>query len=319
MKHFNLYFFFVLFFSFGAFAKQDQDIEAIRPAAADEQAITALVDSWNNLLNKHQDVPPQSLYAPEVKWYGQTIPARQVIENEHAFLVKNKDYRQMIMSTLNIQFDYEKKGVVTVSFVKRAGVAWAQEQNYPQELQVVKDAQGWRIISETDGITRANQSKEKSTEVVRGKFNGEKVSYAWMSDADPRTGAACTPESNCRCFLWSSDPGINPVSMPQCQVGMVEVISGLDDSGRDRVVVSPEWLTSSSHLVYVYDIQQGQWTRVLPVIPKDFNIQETARATDLLQRDRQHAGWVKVTRAVWNEEKEGMVTEVVPQKLWVLK
>ncbi|WP_240246314.1 hypothetical protein [Escherichia sp. MOD1-EC7003] len=320
MKRFYPCFFFVLCLSccFSAGVLAEEDVETIRPAAADEQAITALVDSWNNLLNKHEDVSPQSLYAPEVEWYGQKFSAQQVINNEHAFLAKNTDFRQSIVSTLNIQRSDDDKDIVLVSFVKRAGLTFQHEQNYPQEIQVTKGVQGWRIVSETDGITLANQSKEKNTSVVRGKFDGKNKSYVWMSEADPRTGGACLPYSDCDCSLWSSNPDITPIKITQCLIGNVETISGLDDSGRDRVIVSPEWWSSAYRIVYVFDIQQNQWIQVMPGFTKNLNIQETATASDLLQRDPQHPGQVKVTTAYWDTEKDDLLTKVINKKLWVL-
>lgn len=119
--------------------------------------------------------------------------------------------------------------------------------------------------------------------------------------------------------LWNRAPLGAVCKNPPMPANTVETLSQLDDSGRDRVVVSPEWWSSNSRLVYVYDIQQGQWIRVLPSIVKYRNIQEAARAEDIAQRDAEHPGQVKVTRAVWDEENEEMKTEVATQKLWVLK
>ncbi|WP_241201533.1 hypothetical protein [Escherichia albertii] len=173
-------------------------------------------------------------------------------------------------------------------------------------------------MSETDGITLANQSKEKNTDVARGKFDGKNKSYVWMREADPRTGGACLPYSKCDCSLWSSDPRVSPIIITQCLIGNVETISGLDNSGRDRVVVSPEWWSSAERVVYVFDIQQYQWIRVMPGFMKNLNIQETATAADLLQPDPQHPGQVKVTTAYWDLEKDELLTKVINKKLWVL-
>lgn len=288
-------------------------------SSADEQQIGELIFRWNDALNKEPNAQPQSLYSPTVMWYGRSLSAQQVLANEQAYLAKNVEYDQWIVSTLTVRPDEQSPGRAAVSFVKRAGMGLDSSQNYPQEMVVVKGALGWRIVSETDGITRANQSKEKSTDIARGKFDGQHQSYVWMSDEDPRTGKACQPYSDCDCALWNSDPGVQPVKIPQCLANTVETLSRLDDSGRDRVVVSPEWWSSNSRLVYVYDIQQGQWIRVLPGIDKNLNIQEAVRANDIVQRDAEHPGQVKVTRAVWDEENEDIKTEVVTQTPWVLK
>ncbi|HED5891706.1 TPA: hypothetical protein R5R88_002232 [Salmonella enterica] len=287
--------------------------------SADEQQIRELIFRWNDALNKTEDAQPQSLYSAQVIWYGQPLSAQKVLANEQAFLAKNDDYRQRIVSTLNIQPIEQAEGQVSVQFVKRAGISKEKELNYPQELWVAKDSQGWRIVSETDGITRANQSKQKSLAVARGKFDGQHQSYVWMSDADPRTGDACLPDTDCDCSLWSSDPAVQPVNIPQCLANTVETLSGLDDSGRDRAVVSPEWWSSNSRRVYVYDIQQSQWIQVLPVIGKELNIQEAVTAKDIVQRDPQHPGQVNVTEAVWDDANEVMKTAISTQKLRVLK
>ncbi|HEB1449059.1 TPA: hypothetical protein RY419_001465, partial [Escherichia albertii] len=209
-------------------AAAEGESETLPPA--DLQAIESLVERWDDVLSKRDNVQPQSLYMPQVEWYGQSLSAQQVLANEQAFLAKNTDFCQSIVSTLNIQRSYEDKNIVLVSFVKRAGLTYENEQNYPQEIQVTKSAQGWRIVSETDGITLANQSKEKSTDVARGKFDGKNKSYVWMREADPRTGGACLPYSKCDCSLWSSDPRVSPIIITQCLIGNVETISGLDNS-----------------------------------------------------------------------------------------
>ena len=287
---------------------------------ADEQQIRELIFRWNDVLNKTPDAQPQSLYAVKVAWYGQSLAAQQVLANEQTFLAKNNDYIQWIVSPLAIQPVEQSDSLVAVGFVKRAGMSRETAVNYPQEMQVVNEGPlGWRIVSETDGITRINQSKEKSREIARGKFDGQHLSYAWTRNEDPRTGGACLPYSECNCTLWNSDPAIQPVEIPQCLAdGNVEALSHLDDSGRDRVVVFQDWWSSSSRLVYVYDIQQGQWVLVLPAIARDFNLQE-AVAADIVQRDRQHPGYVNVTQAVWDEANEVTTTKVVSQTLWVLK
>ncbi|MCZ9166155.1 hypothetical protein [Escherichia albertii] len=297
-------------------AAAEGESETLPPA--DLQAIESLVERWDDVLSKRDNAQPQSLYMPQVEWYGQSLSAQQVLANEQAFLAKNTDFCQSIVSTLNIQRSYEDKNIVLVSFVKRAGLTYENEQNYPQEMQVTKSALGWRIVSETDDITLANQSKEKSTDVARGKFDGKNKSYVWMREADPRTGGACLPYSKCDCSLWSSDPRVSPIIITQCLIGNVETISGLDNSGRDRVVVSPEWWSSAERVVYVFDIQQYQWIRVMPGFMKNLNIQETATAADLLQPDPQHPGQVKVTTAYWDLEKDELLTKVINKKLWVL-
>lgn len=140
-------------------AAAEGESETLPPA--DLQAIESLVERWDDVLSKRDNAQPQSLYMPQVEWYGQSLSAQQVLANEQAFLAKNTDFCQSIVSTLNIQRSYEDKNIVLVSFVKRAGLTYENEQNYPQEIQVMKSALGWRIVSETDGITLANQSKEK--------------------------------------------------------------------------------------------------------------------------------------------------------------
>ncbi|UGS41479.1 hypothetical protein [Pseudocitrobacter corydidari] len=287
--------------------------------AKDEQQIRQLMFRWNDALNKTPDAQPQFLYSSKVMWYGRSLSIQQVLAQEQAYLAKNKGYFQEIISTLNIHPVEQADNLFEVSFVKRAGLTLDTSKNYPQEMRVVKEAQGWRIVSETDGITRANQSKEERTDIARGKFDGQKLSYVWMTEEDPRTGKACQPYNACDCALWSSDFWVQPVKIPRCLANTVETLSHLDDSGRDRVVVSPEWWSSNSRLVHVYDIQQGQWIRVLPVIDKNLNIQEAVRAADIVQRSAEHPGQVNVTRAVWDEENEVTKTEVVTQTLWELK
>lgn len=287
--------------------------------ATDEQQINALVDRWNDVLNRAENAQPQSLYADQVEWFDKTLPAQQVIANSQAFLAKNQQYQQSIISTLTIQPVEESDDRVMVRFVKSAGLEAFKEKNYPAELQMRKTPAGWRIVSETDAITRANQNKDVYAGVIKGKFDGKSVSYAWMSDADPRTGGACTEETDCDCTLWNSDPDVKPVKISQCLVGRMETLSGLDDSGRDRVVAFPDWWTSAMRVVYVYDIQQKQWIKTMPGFSMNINLQETDTAADLLKRDPQHPGQVKVTQATFDEVAQEATTEVVSQRLWTLK
>ncbi|WET39525.1 hypothetical protein [Citrobacter enshiensis] len=71
--------------------------------------------------------------------------------------------------------------------------------------------------------------------------------------------------------------------------------------------------------MYVYDIQQQQWIQVLPAIARNFNIQEGAKAADIVQRDTRHPGLLKVTQAVRDDENEVTTTQVMSKKLLVLK
>lgn len=287
--------------------------------AADEQQINALVDRWNDVLNRAENAQPQSLYAGQVEWFGKTLPAQQAIASSQAFLAKNKQYRQSIMSTLNIQPVEESHDRVMVRFVKSAGLEAFKEKNYPAELELQKVAAGWRIVGETDAITRFNQHKDVYAGVIKGKFDGKQTSYAWMSEADPRTGGICTEETECECTLWNSDPAVKPVKISQCLVGRMETLSGLDDSGRDRVVAFPEWWTSAMRVVYVYDIQQKQWIKTMPGFSMNINLQETDTAADLIKRDPQHSGKVNVTQATFDEVAEEATTEVVSKTLLTLK
>lgn len=119
-------------------AAAEGESETLPPA--DLQAIESLVERWDDVLSKRDNAQPQSLYMPQVEWYGQSLSAQQVLANEQAFLAKNTDFCQSIVSTLNIQRSYEDKNIVLVSFVKRAGLTYENEQNYPQEIQVTKSA-----------------------------------------------------------------------------------------------------------------------------------------------------------------------------------
>lgn len=287
--------------------------------SSDEQQINTLVDSWDHALNRGDSARLLPLYAEQVEWFGQMLPSQQVIANHQAFLAKNKEYGQHIVSTLNIQPAEGSDNRVMVRFVKSAGLEAFKEKNYPAELQLKKVAAGWRIVSETDAITRSNQHKDVYAGVIKGKFDGKQVSYAWMSEADPRTGSACTEETDCNCTLWNSDPDILPIKIPQCLVGRMEVLSGLDDSGRDRVVAFPEWWTSAMRVVYVYDIQQKQWIKAMPSFSMNINLQETDTAADLIKRDPQQPGMVNVKQSTFDEVAEEATTEVVIGRLLTLK
>ncbi|MCO4158243.1 hypothetical protein [Citrobacter amalonaticus] len=300
---------FLMLGSFSAYAKLTSD---------EEEQIGTLVEQWNDVLNQTGSTQPQSLYAAKVEWYGQPLSAQQVIVNAQVFLAKNRDYQQHIVSTLNIQPMEDEVKTFAVNFVKRAGMT-GKMRNYPEEMLLRRDVVGWRIISETDGITRANQSKEKSTEVARGKFDGQHLSYVWLREENSRTGGACSSDSDCDCALWSSDTEVKPVKLSQCLLGNVETLSGLDDSRRDRVMVSPEWWSSAFRVVHLFDIQKKQWIQVTPDFTRNLNMQGTETAQDLVKPDQEHPGKIRVTQAVYDDAKEMTTIDVISQPLWSLK
>lgn len=284
--------------------------------AADNKAIAAQVERWNSHLNGKADA--SDLYADQVNWFGENLSRDAVLRKQQAFAARAPHFSQSIISTLDI--NENSAGDVEVDFVKQAGLEADKRKNYPAQLTFLHQPAGWRISGETDLLTRLNQ-KESAVQgaLTRGKFDGVTKETVWVSARDPHSGGSCTEEGDCDCSLWSSNPAIKPAMLPQCIGATVETLSGLDDSGRDRVVIFPQWWTSAWSVVYVYDIQQGQWVKSVPSFPYNSNVQEDDDAAALVKRDPQHPGFVLVKKALWDEKQEEIVTPQESEALQVVK
>jgi hypothetical protein len=296
----------------------------------DEQQINALFNRWNDVFNHVSDAKPQTLYADEVEWYGQSLSAQQVIDSEAVFVNKNKGYHQSIVSEPTIQAAYDNPAEVAsddvrVTFVKEVSPPSGKEQNYPAEFLVRKLPQGWRIVSETDGVTRFNQKMKSGEEgdasVAKGKFDGRHESYVWTTSFDPRTGGICTEESDCNSLLWNSDPEIAPVYVTDRLIEGVIALPALDNSGRDRVVVHTGWWMGGWSPLYLYDIQQKQWIRDIPPVSYNVNFEEDLTDDVIIKPDAARPGWVKIVNgdmdAVANNSDE--VTKTTSERLLVLQ
>lgn len=285
--------------------------------AQDERDIHTLISQWNALKNHPQ--PAAAIYASQVRFYGKTLPLSAVAEQNSAFVQEHPRYAQKIINRLTIDALDGEQPAAQVSFVKLAGLETASQRYYPAQLRVVKQPEGWRINEESDWITESNQQKENDYRVAGGRFNGAIKSYAWLSATDPVTGGVCDESGDCECEVWNSDPAIKPAKLPSCIGGGVETLAGLDDSGRDRLIVYPQWWTSAWSVVYLYDIQQKQWVKAIPSFSMNSNVQEEATGRELVARDAQRPGQVIVAQAKWDEAKEEIVIEKASVPLNVVK
>lgn len=284
--------------------------------AADKQNIAQQIERWNNHLNGKQDA--NTLYAAQVNWFGQNLARDDVLRKQQDFNRRAPQFSQRIITTLDITDD--ETGSVQVDFVKQVGITTQQTKNYPAQLTFSHQPEGWLISGETDLLTRLNlKDAEVQGRLTKGKFDGVNKDVVWVSARDPQNGGTCNEEGDCQCSLWSSNPAVQPAILPQCIGGIVETLSQLDDSGRDRVVIFPQWWTSAWQVVYVYDIQQGQWAKALPSFPINTNVQEGDNAATLVQRDPQHSGFVLVKKALWDEKQEDIVTPQESEALQVVK
>lgn len=296
--------------------------------SVDKQQITALIERWNAMLSKKENVQPETIYADQVEWYGVKMSASQVSAKVQDFLQKNVQFQQEIVDQVKMQpynrFNPDNRpDVVMVSFVKLAGLTGEKKMYYPAEMLVKKEANGWRVVSETDNITQANQKNERAYLAAKGKFDGKNSSYAWMTEQNPRTGGACIDDEDgayeCQCFLWNSNPNIQPVKIRQCLVGYVMTIKDLDGSGRDRIALGPDWWSSGWRVIYLYDIQQGQWIKTIPSFSMNISIQEGAMADGLIKPDPQHPGMIQIKDADIDEASGEPTIKIETHKLWELK
>lgn len=286
--------------------------------AGDKQIISRQVEVWNQHLNGNAVPTANDLYAAQVEWFGQHLQRHEVLRRQQEFFSRTPHYVQRVITALDIADD--DAGNVQVSFVKQAGIDEQQLKNYPAQLTFSKQPDGWRISGETDLLSRVNLKDDSAQGLLaKGKFDGNSKEVVWVSANDPGTGGSCEEEGDCECKLWSSNPAIQPAVVPQCIGGGVETLSQLDDSGRDRVVLFPQWWTSAWRVIYVFDIQQGQWTKALPPFPFNINIQETDNAATLVKRDTQHNGYVLVKKARWDDKQQDIVTPQESEPLRAVK
>ncbi len=97
------------------------------------------------------------------------------------------------------------------------------------------------------------------------------------------------------------------------------MLSNLDDSGRDRALIYPEWWSSAWRATYLYDVQQQQWVKAIPSFSMNLNVQEDVDGTSLVTRDPEHPGQVIVSQAQWDEKTEDIVINKSAETLNVLK
>lgn len=287
--------------------------------AQDERDATALVARWNDFKNHPQATTGAPLYGDQVRWYGKPLARDAAIAENIAFLQKHAHYTQTIVSNVTLTEQEGQPLALQATFVKQAGLEPQTQRNYPAQLTLTKAASGWRISEETDWITEANQQKTRDYRLAGGRFNGTAKSYVWLTAHDPKTNGACDVSGDCDCQLWNSDPTVKPASIASCISASVETLSGLDDSGRDRVLIYPDWWTSAWRATYLYDIQQQQWVKAIPSFSMNLNVQEDVDGKALVARDPQHPGQVVVAQAQWDEKTEDIVINKSTETLKVLK
>ncbi|ELY9424535.1 hypothetical protein SLY17_003538 [Cronobacter dublinensis] len=285
----------------------------------DERDASALIARWNDFKNHPTAQAGASLYGEQVSWYGKALAPTAVIAENTAFLQKHPHYTQRIVSNITFTEQDGQPLAVQATFVKQAGLEVQTPRNYPAQLTLTKQAAAWRISEETDWITEANRQKMRDYRLAGGRFNGTAKSYAWLTAHDPKTNGVCDESGDCECQLWNSDPTVKPASIASCIGGGVEALSNLDDSGRDRVLIYPEWWSSAWRATYLYDVQQQQWVEAIPSFSMNLNVQEDVEGKTLVARDPQHPGQVIVAEAKWDEKTEDIVISKSAQPLKVLK
>ncbi|EPE7078161.1 hypothetical protein ACSMAD_002628 [Cronobacter sakazakii] len=285
----------------------------------DERDANALVARWNEFKNHPSAQAGAALYGEQVSWYGKALARDTVIQENAAFVQKHPHYAQAIISNITLTEQDGQPLAVQATFVKQAGLEPQTPRNYPAQLTLTKQAAGWRISEETDWITEANRQKTRDYRLAGGRFNGTAKSYAWLTGHDPKTNGVCDESGDCECQLWNSDPAIKPAAIPSCIGGGVETLSNLDDSGRDRALIYPEWWSSAWRATYLYDVQQQQWVKAIPSFSMNLNVQEDVDGTSLVTRDPEHPGQVIVSQAQWDEKTEDIVINKSAETLNVLK
>jgi hypothetical protein len=109
-----------------------------------------IVDAWNLAHTKHDLKALESLYAPWVVFYGQTLTNQQCVQKKRAAFEKTPDYAQSIRDVV-----VSEGGVVTFTKTSTSG---GKSADYPAVLVVT----GGLVSGETDKITEANLEAQAS-------------------------------------------------------------------------------------------------------------------------------------------------------------
>lgn len=298
----------------------------------DNQQIRQLVLSWNEAHQRRNGDLLASLYDSEVDYYGQHLTNAQVVADKRDFFAKNEQFFQYLVSSIHID-DIEAVAVADnapkasekqVEFVKQAGNG-DRKRNYPATLRVKRVADGqWKIAAESDDISDLNLKQTPYPRVVKGKFDGVHEQYAWVRGQDPVSNSSCASDvdvvSVCTCKLWTSDAGVQPVTIPMCIGAGLSVLPNLDDSGRERLQIIQDWWTSSWSLVRVFDIQHEQWIQTLPTFTTNLTLlMEEVKDQILVTRHPTQPGFARIKETFFDQKTEDLRTEERDKPLLTLK
>lgn len=302
--------------SMSAFADELDDtqikLEKDRPQAM------LIVQRWQLAHQNKNAEELTALYADQVDYYHQMMRREKVIANKSLFFKseKRKFLSQKIVSTISINSDGnntdDEDGAddsLRAEFVKQV-VMNDRAQNYPASLYIKKNKSGlWQIIAETDDITDSNLgTSDDSRTVIRAKFNGKQPQYAWVNSRNTETQGSCDYAQQCSCYLWSSDATVKPIEIPSCNSASLDILSGLDGSGRDRLVLL-DWREMGGWTgIHLYDIQRGQWTQAMNVVSTHINQLEVQK-DPLVVPEPGKPGYVRVTAVDFNTETEEQESE----------
>ena len=62
--------------------------------SVDKQQITALIERWNAMLSKKENVQPETIYADQVEWYGVKMSASQVSAKVQDFCKRTSSFNK---------------------------------------------------------------------------------------------------------------------------------------------------------------------------------------------------------------------------------
>jgi hypothetical protein len=102
------------------------------------------VEEWNRAHVTHDPKALASIYAPHVKFYGQTLTNKQCVAAKNAAFAKSPDYSQSIRDV-----EVHDDGVVTFT---KTSTSRGKSNDYPAVIVVTNGL----VTAETDKITEAN-------------------------------------------------------------------------------------------------------------------------------------------------------------------
>jgi hypothetical protein len=113
-----------------------------------------VLKKWNDAHNTHDAKALEALYAPSVKFYGQTLAGAECAKRKAAAFVNSTDYAQTILGSAFVK---QSDGSWLVRFTKTSTTA-GKSTDYPSFIVVASD----HVSEESDKVTDENLARRSA-------------------------------------------------------------------------------------------------------------------------------------------------------------